>query len=77
MDDIGKIADNRGRKRIHGGKVTNDAQHAFIRSGLDRYDREGFERDDNSPLHHGDDPAEANDMTADYGDNEPFETPKY
>lgn len=42
MNDIGMINDNRGRKRIHGGKPTNDTQHAVIMSMKDKYDREGF-----------------------------------
>jgi hypothetical protein len=42
MDSIGMIADNRGRKKVHGGKPTNDAQHAAIMSMSDKYDREGF-----------------------------------
>lgn len=36
------IKDNRGRPKIHGGKPTNDAQHAVIMSMENKYDREGF-----------------------------------
>lgn len=48
MDNIGMIADNRGRKKVHGGKPTNDAQHAAIMAMSDKYDREGFPVD-NTP----------------------------
>jgi len=68
--------DHKGRP-LHAGKRTSDEQHAALRIGSQRYDRGGFERDDNAPYEHGDDPEGANDMSADYGDNEPFETPKY
>ena len=77
----------RGKKFINGKgfrdeqSVTNSTpvvdSEAHVRLGSELYDREGFERDDNAPYEHGDDPHGANDMTADYGDNEPFETPKY
>jgi hypothetical protein len=42
MDDIGKIADHRGRKNIHGGKPTHDAQYAVVTAMENKYDREGF-----------------------------------
>jgi hypothetical protein len=57
MDNIGMINDNRGRKKIHGGKPTNDAQHNMIRSMADKYDREGFPVD--TTPHEAQDPVGA------------------
>jgi hypothetical protein len=42
MNDIGMIEDNRGRKKIHGGKPTHDAQYAAVTAMENKYDREGF-----------------------------------
>jgi hypothetical protein len=65
-------SDHRGNP-IHAGKRTSDEQRDHIRLGSELYDREGFERDDNAPYNHGDDPEGANDIS---DGGEPFETPR-
>ena len=65
--------DHKGRP-IHAGKRTDDEQHKALRLGSQRYDRGGFERDDNAPYEHGDDPEGANDMG---NGGEPFGTSPY